>query len=154
MKKSGLGHSFFLPNLVFKFMTIEQLIENFELFDSWEDRYQYLIDLGKNLSPLPPEFKTEEFKVRGCMSQVWFVPHEEKLKQKIVSFDAESDAFIVSGLISILHIIYNGKTFDEARAINMEDIFKKLGLEGHLSPTRRNGFFSMILKIQSWIEAN
>lgn len=133
-------------------MTTEQLIENFALFDSWEDRYQYLIDLGKNLPPLPPEFKNDEFKVRGCMSQVWFVPNNDKLKKRIVFFDAESDAFIVSGLIEILQIIYNGKTFEEAKSIQMEDIFKKLGLEGHLSPTRRNGFFSMVEKIRSWLD--
>ncbi len=133
-------------------MTIEQLIENFELFDSWEDRYQYLIDLGKNLSSLPKEFKTDEYKVRGCTSQVWFVPNEEEIKKGRVVFDGESDAFIVSGLIGILQTIYNGKTIAEAKAINIEEIFQKLGLEGHLSPTRRNGFFSMVQKIKSWIE--
>lgn len=132
-------------------MTIEQLIENFALFDSWEDRYQYLIDLGKNIPPLPKELKTDEYKVRGCTSQVWFVPNDEEIKKGKISFDGESDAFIVSGLIAILQIIYNGKTVEEAKSINMEDIFKKLGLEGHLSPTRRNGFFSMIQKIKSWI---
>jgi len=133
-------------------MTAEQLIENFALFDSWEDRYQYLIDLGKNLPTLPKELKTEEYKVRGCTSQVWFVPNEEEIKKGTISFDGESDAFIVSGLIEILKIIYNHKTVEEAKSINVEEIFKKLGLEGHLSPTRRNGFFSMVGRIQSWIQ--
>lgn len=132
-------------------MTIDQLIENFALFDSWEDRYQYLIDLGKNLPPLPKELKTDEYKVRGCTSQVWFVPNEEEIKKGMVSFDGESDAFIVSGLIEILKIIYNHKPVEEAKSIDVENIFKKLGLEGHLSPTRRNGFFSMVLKIKSWL---
>jgi cysteine desulfuration protein SufE len=133
-------------------MTIEQLIENFELFDSWEDRYQYLIDLGKNVPPLPKELKTDEYKVRGCTSQVWFVPNEEEIKKGRVSFEGESDAFIVSGLIAILKIIYNGKSIEEAKTINIDDIFKKLGLEGHLSPTRRNGFFSMVSRIHSWLD--
>lgn len=133
-------------------MTIEQLIENFAMFDSWEDRYQYLIDLGKNLPALPKELKTDEYKVRGCTSQVWFVPNEEEIQKGRVQFDGESDAFIVSGLIEILQIVYNGKSVEEAKKINVEEIFKKLGLEGHLSPTRRNGFFSMTQKIQSWIQ--
>lgn len=135
---------------LFYFMTTEELIENFALFDQWEDRYRYIIDLAKKLTPLPEEYKIDTYKVRGCMSQVWFVPDLEKLKQGIVSFRAESDAFIVSGLIAILMIIYNGKTIEEAKSIDMEKIFQKLGLEGHLSPTRRNGFFSMIEKINSW----
>jgi len=130
----------------------EQLIENFALFDTWEDRYQYLIDLGKNLPSLPKEFKTDEYKVKGCTSQVWFLPNDEEIKKGRISFEGESDAFIVSGLIEILQIIYNGKTFEEAKSINIEEIFKKLGLEGHLSPTRRNGFFSMVQKIKSWIQ--
>ena len=132
-------------------ITTEQLIENFDLFDSWEDRYQYLIDLGKNLPALPKELKTDEYKVRGCTSQVWFVPNEEEIKKGRISFEGESDAFIVSGLVEILKIIYNGKTIIEAKSINIEEIFKKLGLEGHLSPPRRNGFFSMVERIKSWI---
>ncbi len=132
-------------------MTIEELIENFSLFDNWEDRYRYIIDLGKKLTPLPEKFKTDTYKVRGCMSQVWFLPDEEELKKGKVSFQAESDAFIVSGLIAILMIIYNGKSLEEAKHIDMPKIFEKLGLEGHLSPTRRNGFFSMIEKIKSWM---
>lgn len=133
------------------FVTVEQLIENFALFDSWEDRYQYVIDLGKGIIPLPPHLKTDEYKVSGCTSQVWFVPDMQSIKKGVISFQGESDAFIVSGLIAILQIIYNGKSVDTAKLINMDDIFKKLGLEGHLSPTRRNGFFSMINKIKSWI---
>lgn len=135
-------------------LTIDQVIENFEVLDSWEDRYQYLIDLGKNLPSLPKEFKTDEYKVRGCTSQVWFLPNEEEIKKGKISFEGESDAFIVSGLIEILQIIYNGKTFEEAKKIDVEAIFKKLGLEGHLSPTRRNGFFSMVNRIQSWLTSN
>ncbi len=133
-------------------MTIEQLIENFALFDSWEDRYQYVIDLGKGIIPLPAHLKTDEYKVSGCTSQVWFVPDMESIKKGMISFQGESDAFIVSGLIAILQIIYNGKSAEEAKSINMEEIFKKLGLENHLSPTRRNGFFSMVSRIRSWIQ--
>lgn len=134
-------------------MTIEQLIENFALFDTWEDRYQYLIDLGKNLPPLPQNFKTPQYKVNGCTSQVWFVPNEDQIKKGIISFEGESDAYIVSGLVEILKIIYNNKTIDEVKTIHVDEIFKKLGLEGHLSPTRRNGFFSMVSRIQSWIDS-
>lgn len=131
-------------------MTVDELIETFSLFDNWEDRYSYIIDLGKKLPPLPEKFKNDTHKVKGCMSQVWFVPDQEKLKQGKISFQAESDAFIVSGLIAILLMIFNGKSIEEAKSIDMQKIFEKLGLEGHLSPTRRNGFFSMIEKIKSW----
>ena len=132
-------------------MKIDELIENFSLFDQWEDRYRYIIDLGKKLPVLADTLKTDTYKVRGCMSQVWFVPDLEKLREGIISFQAASDAFIVTGLIAILRIIFEGKTIDEARAINIDHIFHKLGLEGHLSPTRRNGFFAMIERIRSWM---
>ncbi len=138
--------------MVLTTMSIEQLIENFALFDSWEDRYQYVIDLGKSIVPLPSHLKTDEYKVSGCTSQVWFVPDMDSIKKGIISFQGESDAFIVSGLIAILQIIYNGKSVEEAKTINMEEVFKTLGLETHLSHTRRNGFFSMIQKIRSWVQ--
>ncbi len=130
-------------------MTLDELIENFELLENWEDRYKYVIDLGKALPAMPEADKTEENKVRGCMSQVWFkfLPSKEKIE-----FLADSDAFIVKGLAAILHLIYSGKTKEEALRINLEETFKKLGLESHLSMNRRNGFYSMAERIKQEIQ--
>lgn len=130
-------------------MTLDELIENFELMESWEDRYKYVIDLGKALPVMPEADKTDENKVRGCMSQVWFkfLPANDKIE-----FLADSDAFIVKGLAAILHLIYSGKTKREALRINLDETFKKLGLESHLSMNRRNGFYSMAERIKQEIQ--
>lgn len=131
-----------------KIMTIEELIENFELMESWEDRYKYVIDLGKNLPPMPEEDKTEENKVQGCMSQVWFKFLPSKEQPARLEFLADSDAFIVKGLAAILHLVYAGKTKEQAAQIDLDALFKKLGLESHLSMNRRNGFFAMATRIR------
>ncbi len=133
-------------------MTLDELLENFALMETWEDRYKYVIDLGKALPPMPDADKTEANKVRGCMSQVWFkfLPSAEKSPR--IEFLADSDAFIVKGLAAILHLIYSGKTKEEADRINLEEVFKKLGLESHLSMNRRNGFYSMAERIQKEIQ--
>ncbi|MCB0327162.1 MAG: SufE family protein [Bdellovibrionales bacterium] len=130
-------------------MTIDELIENFQLFDDWEDRYKYIIELGKKLPELPEKYKTDSNKVQGCVSQVWLVINETPQKQDEIEFLADSDAFIVKGLVAILMIIYNHKSKKEIADINIEEIFTKLKLEGHISPSRRNGFFSMVQRIQS-----
>ena len=126
-------------------MEIGGLIDNFELLDDWEDKYRYIIDLGSNLSPLDEKFKTDEWKVRGCQSQVWLVPEK---KDGILSFKGDSDAIIVKGLISVVLTIFNGKTPAEISALEIDDIFSRLGLEEHLSPSRRNGLVSMVEKIK------
>lgn len=126
-------------------MQIEELIENFELLEDWEDKYRYIIDLGSNLAPLDEKFKTEEWKVRGCQSQVWLVPEKKDGK---LSFKGDSDAMIVKGLISIVLTIFNNKTPSEIAVLEIDDVFSRLGLEEHLSPSRRNGLFSMVEKIK------
>lgn len=126
-------------------MQIEELIENFELLEDWEDKYRYIIDLGSNLAPLDEKFKTDEWKVRGCQSQVWLVPEKNDGK---LSFKGDSDAVIVKGLISIVLTIFNDKTPSEIAVLEIDDVFSRLGLEEHLSPSRRNGLFSMVEKIK------
>ena len=125
-------------------MQIEELIENFSYLENWEDRYRYLIELGDQLPPFNQNDKTDKNKVDGCMSQVWFV-HVEKDGKHF--FNATSDAHIVRGLEAILLILINGKTTQEIQNINLIEIFKQLGLESHLSPTRRNGFYAMVERI-------
>ena len=124
-------------------MNIDELIENFELLDDWEDKYRYIIDLGNGLEPLDEQFKTEEWKVRGCQSQVWLLPSRQGDK---IHFRGDSDAVIVKGLIAIVLMIYSDKSPSEIKAVAVEDIFAKLGLGEHLS--RRNGLIAMTEKIK------
>ena len=126
-------------------MDIEELTENFELLDSWEDRYRYIIELGEQLEPLPDEFRNEEWKVKGCQSQVWLVPQK---KDGRIYFFGDSDAMIVKGLIAITLMIYSGKTAEEIKAVEVERIFGRLNLQEHLSPSRRNGLQAMTDKIK------
>lgn len=128
-----------------KMATIDELIENFSILDDWEDKYQYLIELGEKLSPLDEKFKTDEFKVSGCQSQVWLVP---EYNGDILNFHADSDAIMVKGIIAVLMAIYANKSVQEIKKIEVEDFFVKLGLGDHLSPSRRNGMMSMVDKIR------
>jgi cysteine desulfuration protein SufE len=129
-------------------MNIEEIISNFSLFDDWEDRYRYLIDLGNTLPPTAEELKTDATKVRGCTSQVWMILGWNSGKLAMV---ADSDAQLVRGLVAVLFIIFNGKTKEEAQSIDVKSIFAQLGLDQHLSPNRRNGFFAMVERINSFI---
>ena len=130
-------------------MTIDELTENFEMLDDWEDRYRYLIDLGEKLPAIDDKYKTDEWLVRGCQSQVWLIPHK---KGDILSFEGSSDAIIVKGIIAIVFTIYSNKSAKEIKDIEVENIFAKLGLGEHLSPSRRNGLVSMVEKIKFYAD--
>ncbi len=125
----------------------EELVEDFALFDDWEDRYRYLIDLGRKLEPMDEALKTEATLVRGCTSRVWMVGEVRDGKLFII---ADSDAHIVRGLIALLLRVYNGKTPEEIAATDIETTFKEIGLDQHLSPNRRNGFFAMVERVKSF----
>lgn len=129
---------------------IEEIMEGFEYLDDWEDRYAYLIDLGKAVEGLSEAERTEEHRVKGCTSQVWLVwsvngAHEDMT----LHFRGDSDAHIVRGLVSVLLSAYTDKTPSEVLALDIEALFKRMGLEKNLSVSRRNGFFSMVERIQS-----
>lgn len=119
------------------------LIETFEALPDWQERYQYIIELGQGLPPLPMEFQTEAYKVRGCQSQVWIV---SDLRDGRLHFQAGSDAIITAGLIAVLLSIYNQRTPQEILATPPEFI-KAIGLSQHLSPSRSNGLLSMVRRI-------
>ncbi len=125
---------------------LEEIIENFALFDDWEDRYKYLIDLGKALPQMDDSLKDERTLVKGCTSQVWMIC-EIKAETGQYFFTADSDAHIVKGLIAVLLSAYQCKTADEIAKVNIEAAFKEIGLDQHLSPNRRNGFFAMVERI-------
>jgi cysteine desulfuration protein SufE len=124
----------------------QELIEEFQFFDNWMDRYQYLIDLGRRLPGLAESERVDENKIRGCQSQVWFVAEQRNGK---LEFRAISDAAIVSGLIALLLRIYSGKTPQQILG-TPPDFVKALQLEQHLSPTRSNGLASMLKAIRAF----
>ena len=123
----------------------DELIEEFRLFDNWIDRYQYIIDLGKNMPAFPDEWRTEENKVRGCQSQVWLKTRDANGN---MAFQAVSDSAIVSGLIAILTRVYSNRDPREIVA-TPPDFISAIGLDEHLSPTRSNGLNSMIRVIRN-----
>ncbi len=126
--------------------SIEEVVENFSLFDDWEDRYRYLIDLGRELPHMDEALKIDAHLVRGCTSRVWLVPH---IKDGALHFEADSDAHIVRGLVALLMAAYQGRSLEEVRAINIDVAFKEIGMDQHLSANRRSGFYAMVEKIKS-----
>ncbi len=126
---------------------LDQIIETFALLDDWEGRFQYVLDLGKTVPDMPEALKTPETEVKGCTSKVWMAP---EIRDGAFHFQADSNAQIVKGLIGILMSIYQDKTVEEIKSIDVEGIFGELGLEQNLSPNRRNGFFSMVEKIRAF----
>lgn len=131
-------------------MDLDELIDNFEFLDGWEEKYQYVIDLGRQLEPLEDKYKTEEWKVKGCQSQVWLVPQFENGK---LHFKGDSDAILVKGIIAIVLMIYNDKSAEEIKNVDVAKIFATLGLEENLTPSRRNGMMSMVAKIKEYADA-
>jgi cysteine desulfuration protein SufE len=130
--------------------TAADITADFSLLDDWEDRYRYLIELGRTLPPLPEALRTDSNKVRGCASQVWLATDIQHLDgAPVFTFLADSDAHIVRGLIAILSAIYNGRPLDEALAIDPDPVFDGLGLKEHLTPQRSNGLASMVARIRA-----
>jgi cysteine desulfuration protein SufE len=132
---------------------IDSLIEDFGFLDDWEDRYRYVIELGKNLPPLADSERTEASKVRGCASQVWFVSEVARNGEPALRFRGDSDAHIVRGLIAILIALYSGRPAREIVATDAEALFRRLGLRDHLTSQRSNGLSSMVARIRSDAEA-
>lgn len=126
-------------------ISADDIIDTLGFFDSWEDRYKYIIDLGKELPPLAEEYRTEANLVRGCQSQVWLT---SEIQDGRLRFAADSDAFIVKGLLGVVLAAYNGKTPGEILAFNIEAYFDALNLMQHLSATRGNGLRAMVKRIQ------
>ena len=134
---------------------IDEIIENFELLDEWDDRYRYVIELGRTLTPLAEAAHNETNKVRGCASQVWLVSHviPDGGAGPVLRFDGDSDAHIVRGLIAILFALYSGKSAREILATDAIGVFDRLGLREHLTPQRSNGLRSMVERIRNDAQA-
>ena len=131
--------------------TIDDIIENFALLDEWDDRYRYVIELGRTLEPLSEELRSEANKVQGCASQVWLATRVEPdgAAGPTLSFVGDSDAHIVRGLIAILFALYSRKHAPEILQTDAVALFEKLGLREHLTLQRSNGFRSMVERIKS-----
>src|SRR5690242_9425082 len=130
---------------------IDEIVENFTLLDQWDDRYRYVIELGRTLQPLAKSAHVEANKVRGCASQVWLITHVKPNGSAgpVLSFEGDSDAHIVRGLIAILFALYSGKSAKEILAIDSLALFDRLGLRENLTPQRSNGLRSMVDRIRA-----
>lgn len=130
---------------------IDDIIGNFSVLDDWDDRYRYLIELGRELPPLAEAAHSDANKVQGCASQVWLdtTTRPNGPGGPILTFAGDSDAHIVRGLIAVLFAVYSGKSAKEILALDAVKLFEELGLREHLTPQRSNGFRSMVERIRS-----
>ncbi len=133
---------------------IDDIVENFALLDEWDDRYRYLIELGRTLPPMAESNHTDANKVQGCASQVWLVTHVEPAASggPVLRFEGDSDAHIVRGLVAVLMALYSGKAARDILATDALELFDRIGLRDKLTPQRSNGLRSMVERIRA--EAN
>jgi len=129
--------------------TQEEIVKEFEQYTDWEDKYKRIIELGRQLAPINEAYKTDKYKLSGCQSQVWI---NAKLDANKIIFEADSDAAIVKGLIALLIKVYSNHTPDEILSSPPEFV-KKIGIDNHLSPTRKNGLGAMMKQIQMYAVA-
>jgi cysteine desulfuration protein SufE len=122
----------------------QELVDDFAMFETWEEKYEYLIDLGKKLAPLNDEFKKEEYKIKGCQSSVWVHSFE---KDGLIFFEGDSDAIIVKGLVSMMIMVFSGQKPDTIVGSDLE-FLNTIGLSSHLAQTRSNGLRSMIKQMK------
>lgn len=130
-------------------MTLDELVDTFSFFDDWEDKYRFIIDLGKELPGLPETAKTEEHLIRGCQSQVWLIYEADN---DTLNFCMDSDAHIVRGLIAVVLTAVQGRSALEIQELDIEGIFGQLDLLAHLSVTRGNGLRAMVARIKAIAE--
>lgn len=131
--------------------TIDEIADNFSLLDEWDDRYRYIIELGRALRPLPASDRSDKNKVQGCASQVWLATeaHADSASGPVLTFCGDSDAHLVRGLIAILFAMYSGKHARDILGSDANAVFARLGLREHLTPQRSNGFRSMVERIRA-----
>ena len=130
-------------------MTIEELIEEFDDLGDWGDQCEVLIDMGRELPDMPSELKTDESKVHGCQSNVWMVASVTDDESRTIELTADSDAMIVRGLLTVILMVYSGRTAQEIHDTDIKGIFSRLGLDRHLSTARRNGLGGMVNRVQT-----
>jgi len=127
----------------------DELADTFELFDEWEDRYAFLIDLGRKIPPLDEADRTEENRVHGCQSRVWMAARVRREgSENVIDFIADSDSAIVKGLIAVLQRVYSGQPAQDILDFDVEKLLERLGLNQHLTLGRRNGLHEMVQRIK------
>lgn len=126
-------------------ISTDDILDTLSFFDDWEERYKYIIDLGKQLPAMNDDKKNDTYLLRGCQSQVWI---DSELNNGVLNFEADSDAHIVRGLLGVVLAAYNHKTPADIIAFDIDDYFSKIDLVKHLSPTRGNGLRAMVQRIQ------
>jgi len=129
---------------------IDDIVENFSLLDEWDDRYRYVIELGRALPPMPDSAHTDANKVQGCASQVWLISHVEPdgPQGPVLTFEGDSDAHIVRGLVAILIALYSGRPARDIVKTDALELFDRIGLRENLTPQRSNGLRSMVERIR------
>lgn len=129
--------------------TTEELIDNFEMLGDWEERYRYIIDLGRRLPPMAEADRTDANRVEGCMSNVWLKGGFDDGSPPRLHIEADSDAIITKGVVALLRELYEGRTREEVESVDLRGLFERIGLVEHLSPTRQNGLHAMTERIQA-----
>ena len=130
-------------------MDFDELVDDFEYFDTWEERYRFLIDLGRELPPMDDALKVDANQVRGCISKVWVVPGNDGGK---LVFVADSDSHIVKELVALARVLFHGRTREEVLEVELDSVFSRLGFDAHLSVNRRNGFQSLVHTLKAYAE--
>ena len=124
--------------------SLDEIVEVFEMLGDWEQRYQFLMELGEELPPMPDELKTDDNKVKGCMSQVWVSPYPDDKDQQCWHFHAECDTAIIKGVLAVLVKLVDGKTAEQIQQLDVDEIFERLQLYDHLSPNRHVGIYAIV----------
>ena len=124
--------------------TLDDIVDIFEILEDWEQRYQYLIELGEKLPPMPAEYKTEDNKVRGCMSQVWVHPYKDVSEPGRLHYYGDCDTSIIKGVLALLIQLADNKTADELNKLDVDELFERLNLDDHLSPNRHVGVYAIV----------
>ena len=124
--------------------TLNDIVDIFELLEDWEQRYQYLIELGENLPTMPAEYKTEDYKVKGCMSQVWVYPYVDKQDPDKLHFYGDCDTSIIKGVLALLIQLADNKSASELNLLDVDEMFERLNLDENLSPNRHVGVYAIV----------
>jgi cysteine desulfuration protein SufE len=132
---------------------LDDYVDAFELLGDWEQRYQYLAELGEKLPPLPDEARTDENKVKGCMSQVWVHAYRDPEHGNRIFYHAECDTTTIRGVLALLVDLMSDKTDDEIQKVDLDEIFNRLNLFDHLSPTRHVGVYSIVKLMKDQAQA-
>ncbi len=125
-------------------MNLDEIVDIFDVLGDWEQRYEYLVELGEKLPPMPEEYKTEENKVKGCMSQVWVKAYRDPDDPRRIHFHGDCDTSIIKGVLALLIQLLDGKTAEEIQKLDVDEFFNRLKLGEHLSPNRHFGIYALV----------